>query len=60
MKAQALIYQPELTHSVWTDVQHRCRSRAALQKMLRKRVRSGEYVGYRILHIEEEHIGVTW
>ena len=59
-RAQALIFQPELTHSVWTDVMHRKRSRKSLEAMLRKGVRSGEYVGYRLLNIEAEYIGVSW
>jgi hypothetical protein len=58
--AQALIFQPELTHSVWTDVMHRKRSRKSLEAMLRKEVRAGRYVGYRLLTIEEEYIGVCW
>ena len=59
-RAQALIFQPELTHSVWIDVMHRKRSRKSLETMLRKGVRSGEYVGYRLLNIEAEYIGVSW
>ena len=58
--AQALIFQPELTHSVWTDVRHRKRSRKSLEDMLRKGVRTGEYAGYRLLTIEAEYIGVVW
>ena len=58
--AQALIFQPELTHSVWTDVMHRKRSRKSLEAMLRKGVRSGEYVGYRLLTIEAEYRGISW
>ena len=51
-RAQALVFQPELTHSVWVDVMHRKRSRKALENMLRKRVNSGEYIGYRMITIE--------
>lgn len=58
--AQVLVYQPELTHSVWTDVMHRKRSRQSLEAMLQKGVRSGEYVGYRLLTIEAEYIGISW
>ena len=39
---------------------HRKRSRKSLETMLRKGVRSGEYVGYRLLNIEAEYIGVSW
>ena len=59
-RAQVLIFRPELTHSVWTDVMHLKRSRKSLEAMLRKGVRSGEYVGYRLFTIEAEHIGVCW
>lgn len=59
-RAQALIFQPELTHSVWTDVMHRKRSRKSLEAMLRKEVRAGRYMGYRLLTIEAEYIGVCW
>lgn len=58
--AQVLVYQPELTHSVWTDLMHRKRSRESLEAMLRKGVRSGEYVGYRLLTIEAEYVGISW
>lgn len=57
--AQVLVYQPELTHSVWTDVMHQKRSRQSLEAMLRKGVRSGEYVGYRLLTIEAEYVGIS-
>jgi len=60
LRAQALIFQPELTRSVWTDVMHRKRSRKSLEAMLRKEVRAGRYVGYRLLTIEAEYIGVCW
>ena len=58
--AQVLVYQPELTHSVWTDVMHRKRSQKSLEAMLRKGVRSGEYVGYRLLTIHAEYVGISW
>lgn len=59
-KAQVLVYEPRITHSVWTDVMHRNRSRKSLEAMLRKGVRSGEYVGYRLLTIEAEYVGISW
>jgi len=31
-----------------------------LVEALRKGVRSGEYVGYRLITVHEEHIGITW
>lgn len=60
MKAQVLIYQPELTHSVWVDHLHSKRSVESLRKSLRKAVQKGEYVGYRLITIHEEHVGATW
>ena len=39
---------------------HRKRSRKSLEAMLRKGVRSGEYVGYRLLTIEAEYMGISW
>ena len=58
--AQVLVYQPDLTHSVWTDVMHRKRSQKSLEAMLRKGVRSGDYVGYRLLTIHAEYLGISW
>ncbi len=58
--AQVLIFKPELTHSVWIDVLHRKRSRKRLEAMLRNGVRSGEYVGYRLLAIEVQYTGISW
>ena len=60
LSAQELVFQPELTHSVWTDFMSRARTQEALEKQLRKGVRSGEYVGYRLHRIEAEYLGITW
>jgi hypothetical protein len=60
LSAQVLVFQPELTHSVWTDFMSRARTQEALEKQLRKGVRSGEYVGYRLHRIECEYLGITW
>lgn len=58
--AQVLVFQPELTHSVWTDFMHRFRSQESLERYLRKAVKKGEYVGYRILTVHAEYLGATW
>ena len=59
-RAQVLIFQPKLTHSVWVDVIHQKRSLKSLEAILRKGVISGKYAGYRIIRVESEHIGITW
>ena len=56
--AQVLVFEPKLTHSVWCDFMHRRRSLKTLEAELRKRVRSGEFVGYRLITIHKEQIGV--
>ena len=59
--AQVFVFQPELTHSIWIDfVDERPRSREETERYLREGVERGEYVGYRFIQIEEEHIGRTW
>lgn len=59
-KAQVLIFKPELTCSVWQDFIHKARTLDGLEKMLRQGVRCGRYVGYRLIRIEAEYIGVSW
>lgn len=59
-RAQVLVFEPKLTHSVWQDVSHHKRTRKGLEAMLRKGVKSGEYVGYRLMTVEAEHIGIDW
>jgi DNA-binding winged helix-turn-helix (wHTH) protein len=60
VRAEVLVFQPELTHSVWIDHMSGHRTVDSLRQSLRKSVRKGEYVGYRIHTIHEEHIGCTW
>lgn len=55
--AMVLVYQPELRNSVWMDLIHRCRSLAGLEKQLKAGVRSGEWVAWRLIHIEKEIMG---
>ena len=57
---EVLEYKPELKHSVWIKMYLRNRTHGAKRRVLRKLVKVGAYVGYRIVTIHEEHIGVTW
>ena len=58
--AQVLKFQPELTHSVWVDFEHRKRTVKGLEKVLRDGVLSGEHIGYRLITVHEEYVGATW
>lgn len=49
-----LVYQQELTHSVWQDFESRARTMEGLEKQLKAGVRSGEWVAWRIMRIEKE------
>lgn len=55
--AMVLVYQPELTHSVWIDYESRHRSRGSLEKALRKGVKDGEWVAWRLVTIHKEVAG---
>lgn len=62
LSAQVLVYQPELTHSMWVDHYGEdsdgCRlSREDLVEQLKAGVRSGEWVGWRLMRIEQEVMG---
>jgi len=57
---EVLEYKPELTHSVWIKMILRNRTYEAKRRELRKLVKAGTFVGYRIVTVHEEHIGVTW
>lgn len=57
---EVLEYKPELTRSVWRKMMLRNRTYEAKRKKLRKLVKAGTYVGYRIVTIHEEYIGATW
>ena len=37
----------------WIELRHRCRTRAGLVRMLRRGVRQGHWIGWRIFMIEE-------
>ncbi len=57
IKAMVLVYQPELTHSVWQDFISRHKTIDGLEKALRKGVRNGKWVGWRLMTITKEVIG---
>lgn len=57
-RVMVLKYEPDLTHSVWVDYFTRCRSRKSLLKLLRKEVKAGNYVGYRLITVRREVYGV--
>ena len=52
--AMVLVFQPELTHSVWQDFISRARSRKNLERILRKGVRDGDWVAWRLITIHHE------
>jgi hypothetical protein len=53
-RAMVLVFNPTLTHSVWQDLISRHRTVKGLEKHLRKGVRDGEWVGWRIIQVEKE------
>jgi hypothetical protein len=56
--AMVLVYDERLTHSYWCDFRSRHRSAASLIAFLRKEVRKGKYVGFRLFwEIINEEIG---
>ncbi len=57
VKAMVLVYQPELTYSVWQDFISRHTTIDGLENALRKGVRNGEWVGWRLITITKEIIG---
>ena len=56
-RAMVLAYQPELTHSVWQDLISGHRTIESLESYLRKGVRDGRWVGWRIIQVEKEVLG---
>lgn len=48
-KVMVLEYQPELTHSVWVDLRHGCRTKSGLAKVLRNGMQAGDWTGYRLI-----------
>jgi hypothetical protein len=58
-KAMVLVYEPALTHSVWQDYWHLRRSRVTLERELRRGVKQGRWVAWRLIYIEKEVMGIT-
>ena len=57
MQAQVLVYDPRVTHSHWEDYNHGCRSVDGLKRQLKRGVKRGDWVGWRLLTIYEEVLG---
>lgn len=57
-KVMVLVYEKALTHSVWLDYWHQNRTLSGLMKALRKNVKSGVFVGYRLITVHEEKLGL--
>ena len=56
-RAMVLIYRPELTHSVWVDLISQHRTEAGLEKHLRKGVKNGDWLGWRIIQVSKQGLG---
>ncbi len=56
-KVMVLAFEPALTHSVWRDYSHRRRTLRGLHNELREGVKSGRFVGYRLIRIERDVLG---
>lgn len=57
LRAMVLQYYPELTHSMWVDFSCRARSQEGLERILRKGVRNGDWMAWRLIRIEKEVMG---
>jgi len=62
LRAMTLQYQPELTHSVWVDTylsdEYECQlPRDELVERLKRGVRDGEWVAWRLIYVEQEVMG---
>jgi len=55
--SQVLVFDERLGHSHWLDHQSRARTLKGLIRELRAGVASGDYVGYRLIHIYWERLG---
>ncbi len=56
-RAMVLVYQPELTHSVWQDWISNHRTLKGMEQRLKQGVRNGEWVAWRLMRIEKEVMG---
>lgn len=57
-RVMVLVYEPSLKCSVWQDCVHFCRSVAGIRRRMRKMIISGEIVGYRLMHVVYELVGL--
>lgn len=57
--AMVLVYQPELSCSVWQDFKCRARTVAGLERQLKQGVVCGDWVAWRLIRIEKEVMGIT-
>ena len=53
-----LTFDPRLTHSVWCDFSHRCRTLAGLERTLRAETKAGRIVGFRFITIHRDVLGL--
>ena len=56
-RAMVLVYQPELSCSVWQDFECRARSIAGIERQLKQGIRCGDWVAWRLMRIEKEVMG---
>ena len=58
-RVMVLVFMEELGYSIWQDYVSHHRTRKGLEHGLRKGVRKGEWMAWRLMHIEKEVIGNT-
>ena len=56
---QVLVFEPELGHSIWSDLRHHKRSMKSLEKMLRKGIKDLEWNGFRYITIHGTNYGLS-
>jgi len=52
--AQVLVFKKELTHSVWVDLIHRCRTRKSLERYLMNGTKTGRFVDWRLVYVQSD------
>ena len=57
-RAQVLVWCQPLQCNRWIDLATKARTEAGLVKQLRKGVKAGEWIAWRIVRIEREEMGV--
>ena len=58
-RAQVLVWSDLLQGNHWVDLATNARSEAGLMKQLRAGVRAGDWLGWRIVRIEREEMGIS-